>query len=57
MYERLKIAMASEGLSGQPLLVPESIAGAKRKVLPWVLGATPHLPQPVAQVLKRAISP
>ena len=22
MYERLKIAMASEGLSGQPLLVP-----------------------------------
>jgi DNA mismatch repair protein MutL len=25
-YERLKVAMASEGLRGQPLLVPESIA-------------------------------
>lgn len=24
MYERLKVAMASEGLSGQPLLVPET---------------------------------
>lgn len=26
MYERLKVAMASEGLSGQPLLVPETLA-------------------------------
>ncbi|MFJ3482870.1 DNA mismatch repair endonuclease MutL [Pseudomonas sp. NPDC090202] len=31
MYERLKIAMASEGLSGQPLLVPESIAVSQRE--------------------------
>ncbi|MGY4535473.1 DNA mismatch repair protein MutL [Pseudomonas sp. TE3786] len=30
-YERLKIAMASEGLSGQPLLVPESIAVSQRE--------------------------
>ncbi|MGM3386250.1 DNA mismatch repair endonuclease MutL [Stutzerimonas stutzeri] len=31
MYERLKRAMASEGLRGQPLLVPESIAVSQRE--------------------------
>ncbi|QCI14868.1 DNA mismatch repair endonuclease MutL [Pseudomonas putida] len=31
MYERLKVAMASEGLSGQPLLVPESLALSQRE--------------------------
>lgn len=30
-YERLKLAMASEGLSGQPLLVPESLAVSERE--------------------------
>ncbi|MFO1181531.1 acetolactate synthase large subunit [Ottowia sp.] len=53
----LEYALATPGPHLIEALVPESIAGAKRKVLPWVLGATPHLPQPVAQVLKRAISP
>ncbi|MCJ8170249.1 DNA mismatch repair endonuclease MutL [Atopomonas sediminilitoris] len=32
MYERLKAAMASEGLKGQPLLVPESVALSTREV-------------------------
>ncbi|RCL23868.1 DNA mismatch repair endonuclease MutL [Pseudomonas sp. AFG_SD02_1510_Pfu_092] len=31
MYERLKLAMASEGLSGQPLLVPETLALSQRE--------------------------
>lgn len=31
MYERLKTAMASEGLRGQPLLVPESISVSQRE--------------------------
>ncbi|MDH4583670.1 DNA mismatch repair endonuclease MutL [Pseudomonas sp. BN415] len=30
-YERLKVAMASEGLKGQPLLVPESVAVSQRE--------------------------
>src|SRR5690606_16170587 len=30
-YERLKIAMASEGLRGQPLLVPETLAVSQRE--------------------------
>lgn len=32
MYERLKIAMAGEGLRGQPLLVPETLALSEREV-------------------------
>ncbi|MCE0780430.1 DNA mismatch repair endonuclease MutL [Pseudomonas sp. NMI542_15] len=31
MYERLKVAMASEGLIGQPLLVPETLALSQRE--------------------------
>ena len=31
MYERLKVAMACEGLSGQPLLVPETLALSQRE--------------------------
>ncbi|WP_437882656.1 DNA mismatch repair endonuclease MutL [Pseudomonas sp. LRF_L74] len=31
-YERLKTAMANEGLRGQPLLVPESVAMSQREV-------------------------
>jgi DNA mismatch repair protein MutL len=30
-YERLKVAMASEGVRGQPLLVPESLAVSERE--------------------------
>ncbi|WP_374564745.1 acetolactate synthase large subunit [Ideonella sp.] len=38
-------------------LVPESLSGAKRKLLPWLLRSLPHLPQPLAQALKRKIAP
>ncbi len=32
MYERLKLAMADEGLRGQPLLVPETLSLSEREV-------------------------
>lgn len=32
MYERLKLAMADEGLRGQPLLVPQTLALSEREV-------------------------
>jgi acetolactate synthase-1/2/3 large subunit len=38
-------------------VVPESLSGAKRRVLPWLLRSLPRLPQPVAQALKRKIAP
>jgi len=38
-------------------LVPESLAGPKRKVLPWLLKSLPSLPRPVARALKQKIAP
>jgi acetolactate synthase-1/2/3 large subunit len=38
-------------------VVPESLSGAKRKVLPWLLRSLPNLPRPVAMALKRKIAP
>ncbi len=38
-------------------VVPESLSGTKRRLLPWLLRALPSLPPAVAQVLKRKIAP
>jgi acetolactate synthase-1/2/3 large subunit len=37
--------------------VPESLGGAKRRILPWMLRALPSLPAPVARAIKRKIAP
>ena len=55
--QALEYALAQPGPHLIEALVPESLAGAKRKVLPWVLKSLPSLPQPVAQALKRKIAP
>lgn len=38
-------------------VVPESLSGAKRKVLPWLLRSLPRLPAPLARALKRKLAP
>ncbi|MBS0314727.1 MAG: acetolactate synthase large subunit [Proteobacteria bacterium] len=38
-------------------LVPESLGGAKRRVLPWLLRSLPKLPPTLAHALKRKIAP
>lgn len=38
-------------------MVPESLNGVKRKVLPWVLRSLPSLPLSVTKALKRKIAP
>lgn len=38
-------------------VVPESLGGAKRRVLPWLLRSLPNLPLPLARTLKRKIAP
>lgn len=38
-------------------VVPESLNGVKRKVLPWMLRALPSLPTPITRMLKRKIAP
>jgi len=38
-------------------VVPESLSGTRRKLLPWLLRSLPKLPQPVALALQRKIAP
>lgn len=53
----LEYALATPGPHLIEALVPESLSGAKRKVLPWLLRSLPHLPPTVARALKRKIAP
>lgn len=53
----LEYALATPGPHLIEALVPESLSGAKRKVLPWLLRSLPHLPPAVARALKRKIAP
>ncbi len=53
----LEYALAHPGPHLIEAMVPESLSGAKRKVLPWLLRTLPNLPQGVARVLKKKIAP
>src|SRR5574343_156630 len=53
----LEYALAHPGPHLIEAVVPESLSGAKRKVLPWLLRSLPSLPQPVARALKGKIAP
>ncbi|MGQ0708890.1 MAG: acetolactate synthase large subunit [Rhodoferax sp.] len=53
----LEYALAQPGPHLIEAVVPESLSGAKRKVLPWLLRSLPNLPQPVARALKKKIAP
>ena len=53
----LEYALAHPGPHLIEAVVPESLSGAKRKVLPWLLRSLPSLPPSVARALKRKIAP
>jgi len=53
----LEYALAHPGPHLIEAVVPESLSGAKRKILPWLLRSLPNLPRPLAQALKRKIAP
>ncbi len=55
--QALEYALAHPGPHLIEAMVPESLSGAKRKLLPWILRSLPSLPQPVARALKRKIAP
>lgn len=38
-------------------VIPESLSGAKRAVLPWLLRSLPRLPAPLARALKKKLAP
>jgi acetolactate synthase-1/2/3 large subunit len=57
LIKAMEYAFAHPGPHLIEAVVPESLSGAKRKVLPWLLRAMPNLPQPLASALKRKLAP
>lgn len=57
LNKALHYALAMPGPHLIEAVIPESLSGAKRKILPWLLRALPHVPAPVAKLLKRKIAP
>lgn len=55
--QALEYALAAPGPHLIEALVPESLSGARRKVLPWLLRSLAHLPPSVARALKQKIAP
>ncbi len=53
----LEYALANPGPHLIEALIPESLSGAKRRMLPWLLRSLPHLPPPLARALKRKLAP
>jgi acetolactate synthase-1/2/3 large subunit len=53
----LEYALSHSGPHLIEVVVPESLSGAKRKALPWVLKALPKLPAPLARMLKKKLAP
>ncbi len=57
LVKAMEYAFSHEGPHLIEVMVPESLNGVKRKVLPWVLRSLPSLPLPVTRALKRKIAP
>lgn len=57
MNQALEYALASPGPHLIEAMVPESLNGVKRKILPWILRSLPSLPLAVTRALKRKIAP
>ncbi|WP_447748496.1 acetolactate synthase large subunit [Pseudomonas nicosulfuronedens] len=57
LNKALEYALAHPGPHLIEALVPESLSGAKRKLLPYLLRALPNLPPAVAGALKRKLAP
>ncbi len=53
----LEHALATPGPHLIEAIVPQSLSGLKRKLLPWLLRSLPSLPPAVARALKRKIAP
>jgi acetolactate synthase-1/2/3 large subunit len=53
----LEYALSHPGPHLIDAVIPESLGGAKRRILPWLLRALPSLPPAVAQALKRKLAP
>lgn len=57
LIKALEYAAEHDGPHLIEVMVPESLNGVKRKVLPWVLKSLPKLPLSVTRALKKKIAP
>lgn len=57
LNKALEYALAHNGPHLIEVMVPESLNGVKRKVLPWVLRSLPNLPLSLTRALKKKIAP
>lgn len=57
LVKALEYALSHPGPHLIDAVIPESLSGAKRRILPWLLRALPALPPAVAQALKRKLAP
>ncbi len=57
LAKAMEYALAHPGPHLVEAVVPESLNGVKRKVLPWVLRSLPSLPLSLTRALKRKIAP
>ena len=57
LIKAMEYAQAHPGPHLIEAVVPESLNGLKRKVLPWLLRSLPSLPRPLTKALKKKIAP
>ncbi len=57
MNKALEYASSQKGPHLIEAIVPEAVSGLKRKILPWILRSTPHLPLSVSRALKKKVAP
>lgn len=57
LLKALDYALATSGPHLIEVMVPESLSGIKRRILPWMLRSLPSLPLPVTRALKKKLAP
>lgn len=57
LAKALEYALSMPGPHLIEAMVPESLSGVKRRILPWMLRSLPSLPLPVTRALKKKLAP
>ncbi len=57
MTKAMEYALSMPGPHLIEVMIPESLSGVKRRILPWMLRALPSLPLSVTRALKRKLAP
>lgn len=57
MAKAMEYALSMPGPHLIEVMIPESLSGVKRRMLPWMLRALPSLPLSVTRALKRKLAP